>query len=95
MHKGVLSIVIAVDVKSWEIDIQDISLVINYDFPLNIDEYVSRLGIIGKACKTVSTISLFTENNEMNRISLINVLKKSKQPVPEGLLPLTLNNQLI
>lgn len=95
MHNGVVSILIATDVVSLEIDIQNISLVINYDFPLNIEEYVNRLRMTGRAGKMGSTISLFTEKDRINSSSLINVLKKSKQPVPEELLSLMLNNQHI
>lgn len=95
MHRGMISIIIATDVVSLEIDIQDISLVINYDFPLHIEEYVNRLKMTGRAGKIGSTISLFTEKDRTNSSSLINVLKKSKQPIPEELLSLILNNQHI
>lgn len=37
---GVVKILIATDVASRGIDIQDLSYVINYDFPHNIEEYV-------------------------------------------------------
>lgn len=37
---GVVKILIATDVASRGIDIQDLSYVINYDFPRNIEEYV-------------------------------------------------------
>lgn len=40
IKEGVVKILIATDVASRGIDIQDLSHVINYDFPRNIEEYV-------------------------------------------------------
>lgn len=40
IKEGVVKILIATDVASRGIDIQDLSYVINYDFPRNIEEYV-------------------------------------------------------
>lgn len=37
---GVVKILIATDVASRGIDIEDLSYVVNYDFPHNIEEYV-------------------------------------------------------
>lgn len=44
IKSGVVRILIATDVASRGIDIQDITAVINYDFPRNIEEYVHRVG---------------------------------------------------
>lgn len=41
IKRGDVSILIATDVASRGIDIGDITHVINYDFPRNIEEYVS------------------------------------------------------
>lgn len=40
IKEGVVKILIATDVASRGIDIQDLSYVVNYDFPRNIEEYV-------------------------------------------------------
>lgn len=42
---GVVKILIATDVASRGIDIQDLSYVINYDFPRNIEEYVHVIDV--------------------------------------------------
>jgi len=81
----VVSILIATDVASRGIDIHDISLVINYDFPLNIEEYIHRVGRTGRAGKTGSAITLFSKCDKFNASSLIGVLEKSKQPIPPEL----------
>lgn len=40
IKEGLVSILIATDVASRGIDIEDITHVVNYDFPRNIEEYV-------------------------------------------------------
>ncbi|XP_025198829.1 probable ATP-dependent RNA helicase DDX43 [Melanaphis sacchari] len=89
MRNGVVSILIATDVASRGIDIHDISLVINYDFPVNIEEYVHRVGRTGRAGKTGSAITLFTDYDKFNASPLIGVLEKSKQPIPPELYKMT------
>lgn len=85
MRKGVVNILFATDVAARGIDIHDINLVINYDFPLNIEEYVHRVGRTGRAGKMGSAITLFSQNDKNNAINLIEVLEKSNQPVPKEL----------
>lgn len=89
MRNGVVSILIATDVASRGIDIHDISLVINYDFPLNIEEYVHRVGRTGRAGKMGSAITLFSKHDKFNASPLISVLEKSKQPIPPELYEMT------
>ncbi|XP_022172304.1 probable ATP-dependent RNA helicase DDX43 [Myzus persicae] len=89
IRNGVVSILIATDVASRGIDIHDISLVINYDFPLNIEEYVHRVGRTGRAGKTGSAITLFSQYDKLNASPLIDVLKKSNQPIPPELYKMT------
>ncbi|CAH1731387.1 probable ATP-dependent RNA helicase DDX43 [Aphis gossypii] len=85
MRNGVVSILIATDVASRGIDIHDITLVINYDFPVNIEEYVHRVGRTGRAGKTGSAITLFSNYDKFNASPLIGVLEKSEQPIPPEL----------
>ncbi|XP_026817783.1 probable ATP-dependent RNA helicase DDX43 [Rhopalosiphum maidis] len=89
MRKGVVSILIATDVASRGIDIHDITVVINYDFPTNIEEYVHRVGRTGRAGKTGSAYTLFSDYDKFNASSLISVLKKSNQPIPAELYKMT------
>lgn len=91
MRNGVVSILIATDVASRGIDIHDISLVINYDFPLDIEEYVHRVGRTGRAGNTGSAITLFSNKDASNASALIGVLEKSNQPVPKELLKMVID----
>lgn len=60
IHNGNASILIATDLIVRGIDFKDINVVINYEFPVNIENYFNRLGITGRAEKTGSAITLFT-----------------------------------
>lgn len=44
-------ILIASDVAARGLDIKDIKLVINMDMPMNIEDYVHRIGRTGRAGK--------------------------------------------
>uniref|UniRef100_A0A2H8TGM6 RNA helicase n=1 Tax=Melanaphis sacchari TaxID=742174 RepID=A0A2H8TGM6_9HEMI len=89
MRNGVVSILIATDVASRGIDIHGIGVVINYDFPVNIKEYIYRVSRTGRAGKTGSAITLFTDYDKFNASPLIGVLEKSKQPIPPELYKMT------
>jgi ATP-dependent RNA helicase RhlE len=49
--KDLLNILIATDVASRGLDINDITHVINYDIPENYDDYIHRIGRTGRAGK--------------------------------------------
>lgn len=51
-------IVCATDVASRGLDVRDITVVINYDFPNQIDSYVHRIGRTGRAGDKGKSISL-------------------------------------
>ena len=64
---------------------KDVALVLNYDFPMSIEDYVHRVGRTGRAGVTGTAISFFTRSNARLAKDLIQVLKESKQEVPEEL----------
>lgn len=49
--KGIVQILLATDVASRGLDIDDVSHVINYDVPATYDDYVHRIGRTGRANK--------------------------------------------
>merc|ERR1712118_214692 len=54
-----LTPLIATYVASRGLDVQDVELVINYTFPLTIEDYVHRIGRTGRAGKDGLAICLF------------------------------------
>ncbi len=59
--RGDFRYLIATDVASRGIDIEDISLVINYDIPSDKERYVHRIGRTARAGKSGKAITLVTE----------------------------------
>ena len=50
------------------LDVKDVTYVINYDFPKQIEDYIHRIGRTGRAGKYGTSISFMTEANDQ-RIS--------------------------
>lgn len=64
---------------------KNVELVINYDFPNNIEDYVHRIGRTGRAGAKGTAVTLFTSANAKNARELIQLLKDAGQEVPQGL----------
>ncbi|GLV32989.1 uncharacterized protein CBL_10336 [Carabus blaptoides fortunei] len=82
---GTVKILVATDVASRGLDIQDITHVINFDFPRNIEEYVHRVGRTGRAGRTGESISYFTRADWSYAKDLIAILDEANQHIPDEL----------
>nr|XP_002720005.1 DEAD box protein 53 [Oryctolagus cuniculus] len=82
---GKVKILIATDLASRGLDVNDITHVYNYDFPRNIEEYVHRIGRTGRAGKVGTSITLVTPNDAKIADELIKILERANQNVPEDL----------
>lgn len=60
-RSGRLNTLIATDVASRGLDIKNIDLVINYDIPKTIEDYIHRIGRTGRAGAKGTAITLFSE----------------------------------
>lgn len=85
IKSGYVRILIATDVASRGIDIEDITYVVNYDFPRNIEEYVHRVGRTGRANRLGTSLSFFTRSNWGSAGELIEILKEANQEVSQEL----------
>jgi len=56
---GEVLVLVATDVASRGIHVDDISLVINYDFPQSCDDYVHRIGRTGRAGRKGTSVTFF------------------------------------
>jgi ATP-dependent RNA helicase DbpA len=65
-----LSILVATDVAARGLDIKDLAAVINYDLPIDAEDYIHRVGRTGRAGKKGVAFSLFLESEEY-KIDLI------------------------
>ena len=57
-RNGVSRVLISTDLLSRGIDIQQVSIVINYDVPQSVDNYIHRIGRTGRAGASGIAISL-------------------------------------
>ncbi|XP_046474015.1 probable ATP-dependent RNA helicase DDX43 [Neodiprion pinetum] len=83
IKSGEVRILLATDVASRGIDIDDITHVFNYDFPRDIEEYVHRVGRTGRAGKTGQSITLMTRSDWSHAKKLIEILEEANQDVPD------------
>ncbi|MSQ61981.1 MAG: DEAD/DEAH box helicase [Dehalococcoidia bacterium] len=60
-RNGSVPILIATNVASRGLDIDDVSHVVNYDLPQNLEEYIHRIGRTGRAGKTGIAVSFVGE----------------------------------
>ena len=86
-----LNILVATDILSRGIDIEDIDLVINYDIPNDGEDYIHRIGRTARAESKGAAFTLIGENDqfkfgEIERF-LGNPVQKAKVPVELGETP--------
>ncbi|GFS16299.1 ATP-dependent RNA helicase DBP2 [Elysia marginata] len=79
-------ILIATDVASRGLDVEDIKFVINFDYPNSSEDYVHRIGRTARSTKTGTAYTLFTPGNIKQASDLISVLREAKQVVSPKLL---------
>lgn len=79
------NLLIATDVASRGLHIENVKFIINYDFPKQIEDYVHRIGRTGRAGLTGTAYSLFTKKSFMLAPDLASILNRANQTVPEDL----------
>ncbi|WP_193015687.1 DEAD/DEAH family ATP-dependent RNA helicase [Proteus sp. FME41] len=84
LKNGRLDILIATDVAARGLDVDRISLVVNYDIPMDSESYVHRIGRTGRAGRAGRAL-LFVDSRE--RRLLRNIERTMKMTIPEVELP--------
>ncbi|KAG6484856.1 hypothetical protein ZIOFF_053381 [Zingiber officinale] len=79
---GRAPILVATDVAARGLDIKDIRVVINFDFPTGIEDYVHRIGRTGRAGATGVAYTFFTDQDWKHAGDLVKVLEGANQRVP-------------
>ncbi|XP_022928194.1 DEAD-box ATP-dependent RNA helicase 14-like [Cucurbita moschata] len=82
---GRTPILVATDVAARGLDIKDIRVVINYDFPTGVEDYVHRIGRTGRAGATGIAYTFFGEQDAKYASDLIKILEGANQQVPSQL----------
>lgn len=68
-----LDVIVATDVAARGIDVEHLSLVVNYDIPFEAESYVHRIGRTGRAGKSGKAISFVTKRD----IGLLRAIEKT------------------
>ncbi|KAG7389533.1 RNA-dependent ATPase [Phytophthora pseudosyringae] len=82
---GEVPLLIATDVAARGLDIPGVEYVMNYSFPLTIEDYVHRIGRTGRGGKKGIAHTFFTANDKPRAGELVNLLREGDQEVPKDL----------
>ena len=84
---GQIDVLVATDIVARGIDIDDVSMVINYDVPHDVEDYVHRIGRTARADKAGVAITLVSDDDMYYFQQIEKFLEKSitKNPLPKGL----------
>ena len=94
LKRGSLDILVATDVAARGLDVERISLVVNYDIPYDTEAYIHRIGRTGRAGRKGDAI-LFVAPRERRMLGAIE--KATRQKIEPLMLPSTeiVNNKRI
>ncbi|KAH8693637.1 P-loop containing nucleoside triphosphate hydrolase protein [Talaromyces proteolyticus] len=84
-RNGRCPILVATAVAARGLDIPNVTHVVNYDLPTDIDDYVHRIGRTGRAGNTGIATAFFNRGNRGVVRDLIDLLKEAHQEVPSFL----------
>jgi len=82
---GVIPIMIATSVAARGLDVKQLKLVVNFDAPNHLEDYVHRAGRTGRAGNTGTAVTFVTEDQEQYSVGIAKALEQSGQHVPERL----------
>ncbi|KAL7271264.1 pre-mRNA processing RNA-helicase [Rhizina undulata] len=80
---GVFPVLVATSVAARGLDVKQLKLVINYDCPNHMEDYVHRVGRTGRAGNTGTAVTFITEEQDRYAVDIAKALKQSGQKVPE------------
>ena len=84
---GATDVLVATDILSRGIDIDDITMVINYDVPHDVEDYVHRIGRTARAERDGVAITLISDQDVYYFQQIERFLEKDieKVPLPDGI----------
>lgn len=82
---GVVPIVIATSVAARGLDVKQLKLVINYDAPNHMEDYVHRAGRTGRAGNKGTCVTFITPEQDRYSVDIYRALKASNAAVPQEL----------
>lgn len=82
---GNIPILVATSVAARGLDVKDLGLVINYECPNHMEDYVHRVGRTGRAGNKGTAITFITREQERFAPDICKALKNSNVPIPPEL----------
>ncbi|XP_045928948.1 probable ATP-dependent RNA helicase DDX17 [Micropterus dolomieu] len=92
-RSGKAPILIATDVASRGLDVEDVKFVINYDYPNSSEDYIHRIGRTARSTNKGTAYTFFTPGNIRQARELIRVLEEARQAINPKLLQLVDNGR--
>ena len=81
-RSGRANILVATAVAARGLDIPNVTHVINYDLPSDVDDYVHRIGRTGRAGNTGVATAFFNRDNNNIVKGLYEILEEANQEIP-------------
>lgn len=88
-RSGKASVLVATDVAGRGLHVASLPVVVNYDFPSNLDTYVHRVGRTGRLAADGHALSFFTRNMAPLASELLSLLQGHDQAVDPNLVRLS------
>lgn len=82
---GIVPIVTATSVAARGLDVKQLKLVINYDAPNHMEDYVHRAGRTGRAGNKGTCVTFITPDQERYSVDIYRALKASEATIPTEL----------
>ncbi|KAG7926453.1 hypothetical protein KL925_003503 [Ogataea polymorpha] len=82
---NVIDILVATSVASRGLDVKDLNLVVNYDSPNHMEDYVHRVGRTGRAGRSGTAITFVTRHQERSASDIVRLLELSGTQPPAEL----------
>ncbi|KAL3629200.1 hypothetical protein CASFOL_026422 [Castilleja foliolosa] len=81
-RSGRSPVLVATDVAARGLDIKDIRVVVNFDFPNGVEDYVHRIGRTGRAGATGVAYTFLSDQDAKHASDLVKLLEGANQRVP-------------
>ncbi|KAI9670578.1 MAG: pre-mRNA processing RNA-helicase [Alyxoria varia] len=92
---GIFPVLVATSVAARGLDVKQLKMVVNYDCPNHLEDYVHRSGRTGRAGNEGLAVTFVTPEQGRYSIDVAKALKQSKQEIPseiQNLVDTTLSN---
>jgi len=82
---GVFPVLVATSVAARGLDVKQLKMVVNFDCPNHLEDYVHRAGRTGRAGQTGQAVTFVTPEQGRYAIDIVKALTQSEQQIPEAL----------